>query len=612
MLTAFGPNPATMFLSWRGGAKASAPPRQDDFREVFQNRLLARLSSRNRVAQNADHRSELGKSRLAHRSQAKPDKSNFQASARSEEPREVDGATPKKRREETHRTQKQGEPSQTAAPGLAADNSQTVKSPQPSQPDAKPAGLPQALQDLINFLQSLPQGAMKIPPEKIQAVAGYLLNAGLPQEEVQGLLWSPDFAAKGLSAAALQAAWQRTQAQAASVETVPQAAAKATAAAPPPQPEVNLPPETREMLQSPDYRARWERSLVPESALPELRLALARLGCSPQDLAQLEEEAQGQGLPISRVWQVIQQAQNRAVQPEVSQQNRPFVGENPTPADLLAEQPVTTEEVNQWRQLLLKAGLQPEVVEEMLGQASPANQADLKNTLLAMAPPDEPPPALSDPKPLYLPENLRLRPLFPQGQSNWDQSQLNGQGNGEQQQFGSAAEWAANAPEAFQLPAFTGELSMFNPNVTGAAALSSTGPLWNPVAPEVRESLWSQLQSGIISNLQPGDNQVSLRLNPPEMGQIQLNLHLSGQELAVTAVASRPEIAELATQGVQQLLQALAQQGLVLTHFQVRLQDQPQTLTTANLAGGRDKSGESGERLPSSPRRRSSEVDRFV
>ncbi len=156
---------------------------------------------------------------------------------------------------------------------------------------------------------------------------------------------------------------------------------------------------------------------------------------------------------------------------------------------------------------------------------------------------------------------------------------------------------------------------MFNPNVNGAAALSNTAPLWNPVAPEVRESLWSQLQSGIISNLQPGENQVSLRLNPPKMGQIQLTLNLNGQELTVTAVASRPEVAELANQGVQQLMQALAQQGLVLSQFQVRLQDQPQGLiTNVAHASGRDKPGESGgERPPTTTtRRRAGEVDRFV
>ncbi|MFW6112991.1 MAG: flagellar hook-length control protein FliK [Thermodesulfobacteriota bacterium] len=611
MLTAFGPNPATLFLSWRGGARAAAPPRQDDFREVFQSRLLSRLSAQKRAAQAAASRGGSGDNRVRNRPEAKAGESGVGAAFRSAETRRAAGAEVSKRRPEAPQTRRQDE-SQATAPGLAAQASQSAGGPQAQPQGANGANPPQALQDLITFLQALPNGAMQIPPEKIQAVAAYLLNAGLPQEEVQGLLLSPDLAEQGLSAQDLQAAWQRTQGQAASAEIVPQPGAPSTA--PQSQPGLNLSPETQEMLQSQGHRARWERSLVPESAVPALRLALARLGCSPQDLARLEEEAQGQGLSLKRVWQVLQQAQHPVGQTAaVSPHNQPGAGVNFTPASLLAERPVSGEEIAQWRQLLLEAGVGPEAVDKMLGQQAPNNQEALKTTLLALAPPEEPAEALTDPKPLYLPHNLRLRPLFPQAQGGWDQSQLFGEGNADQQNFGAPGQWAATNGEAFVLPAITGELPMFNANLTGAAALSSTGSLWNPVAPEVRDSVWSQLQSGIISNLQPGENQVTLRLNPPEMGQIQLTLQLSGQDLAVTAVASRPEVAELATQGVQQLLQALAQQGLVLTHFQVRLQDQPQVLTTTNLAGGRDKSsGESGEKPSTFARRHSGEVDRFV
>jgi flagellar hook-length control protein FliK len=188
---------------------------------------------------------------------------------------------------------------------------------------------------------------------------------------------------------------------------------------------------------------------------------------------------------------------------------------------------------------------------------------------------------------------------------------LSGNG-GENQQYG-AADLAATRGEAFGLPAFAAELLTFNSQVPGTGApLSSTSPAWLSFAPEVRAALWSQLHSGIISNLQPGESQVSLKLNPPELGQIQLTLNLNGQELTVTAVASRPDVAELATQGVQQLLQSLAQQGLVLTQFQVRLQEHPGVQTSSLLAGNREKNSESGEKFPPPSRRRSSEVDRFV
>ncbi len=611
MLTAFGPNPATIFLSWRGGAQASSSPRQDDFREVFKGRLQARLASRSRVTQEAETRKGSWRNRVTARAQTKTDEPKFRLESESRSPQQVDGPEKKNRQQETQRTRKQKEsPAAVAAP--AGETSQPVASSRAQAEGANSASPPQALQDLIAFLQTQPNSSLKIAPEQIPAVASYLMSAGLPREEVEQLLMSPDFAEKGLSAADLQAAWQRTQGQAAAAELGAESLAKPAAPAGQSQPGPNLASETQDMLQTPEHRSRWERATVPESALPALRLALARLGVSPQELAQLEEEAQGQGLPLSRVLQTLQQAPNRLAQAAVSEQNRTFSEENLSQAAMLQKQPVTAEEVAEWRQLLLKAGLEPQVVEKMLGQSPPASQEDLKTTLMALAPPEEPAQVLADPKPLYLPENLRSRPVFPQGRSTWDQSDLNGQGNGDTP-YGSGMEWAAEAGETFALPAFTGQLPMFNPNVNGAAALSNTAPLWNPVAPEVRESLWSQLQSGIISNLQPGENQVSLRLNPPKMGQIQLTLNLNGQELTVTAVASRPEVAELANQGVQQLMQALAQQGLVLTHFQVRLQDQPQGLTTVAQSGGREKPGESaGERFPASTRRLSGEVDRFV
>jgi flagellar hook-length control protein FliK len=116
----------------------------------------------------------------------------------------------------------------------------------------------------------------------------------------------------------------------------------------------------------------------------------------------------------------------------------------------------------------------------------------------------------------------------------------------------------------------------------------------------------------VVSNLNQGENRVTLSLNPPSLGQVELTLHLSGQELAVTAVATRPEVAELASLGMPQLLQALAQQGLVLTQFQVRLQDQPERPISPILAGAREKDGEPKGNPSTTSRRRSGEVDRFV
>jgi hypothetical protein len=292
----------------------------------------------------------------------------------------------------------------------------------------------------------------------------------------------------------------------------------------------------------------------------------------------------------------------------------------PSQSAVIGQQAVAGSEVEAWRQVLLKAGLQPEVVEKVLGQKSPGTQEELKTNLLAAAPTEEPPPAVAEPKPVYQPQNLQMRSFFWQSNLGGDQPQLNGDGS-EAKGQASTAQLATPAPipattpmgENFALSAFAAELQGLAQEAAGTAApLSDSGPAWPLTPPEVQESIWTQLQSGITSNLGQGESQVTLNLNPPELGKIQLTLNLSGQNLSVTAVATRPEAAELASLGMPQLVQALAQQGLVLTDFQVRLQEQPERPVSPILAGARDKENAPGGQSSASSRRRSGEVDRFV
>jgi flagellar hook-length control protein FliK len=457
------------------------------------------------------------------------------------------------------------------------------------------------------FLQSQPEGALKISPEEAPALGAMLLAAGLPQEEVDRLLAAANSQDKGLTAADLAAAWERLKGQAAAPK-IPEASQKKGMSE-----EPNSTQGEGDIRRSSDYRDLWDRLTVPPSRIPTLRLALARLGGTPEELAKLEGETPGAGISLSRAWQVLRAS---LLRPTTGSPSQTDPAELFSHSAVLADKPVTSEQAAEWQQVLTQAGLQPELVSKILGQATPATQQELKTALLSLAPPEET-TVLSAPKPLYLPDNLRQQPFFFQGQSQDEQPLFLGNGTGEQQPWG-AMEAAATLPsaatgEGVGLGAFFPELQMFSQSGGGAAAaLSSLDPGWRPLNPQVRESLWSQIQSGITANLTPGESQVNLSLNPPELGHIQLNLRLVGQELTVVAVANRPEVAELATQGVQQLLQSLAQQGLLLTQFQVRLQDQPLAQTGPGFAGTREKSGDSGEKFPPPSRRRSGEVDRFV
>jgi flagellar hook-length control protein FliK len=591
---------------------------QDAFREVFQSRLQARLNSRESASRAAAAPSRVGNSRTLGSRGGLGAGSSAAAGSSPGESRPLAAARGKNTQGLERRTKARPEsPTSVATP--AADQSQAGSQAKPNQTGSTAAGPPQALRDFMAFLESQPGGSLKIPREQAPAVAAFLASAGLPQAEVDRLLSASGSQELTLTAADLNAAWQQAQGQGQSAAGGAAAGLNQTqAASNQAQAGANQNQEAQDILQSQDYRALWERLSLPQSLLPTLRLALARLGGSPQVLAQLEEEGQGgRGIPLTRVWQILQNVKDGQGLNETANQSGTASGANPSPAALSGQQPVTGAEMEEWRQMLLQAGLPGEVVEKLLGRVSPGNQEQLKTTLLALAPAEDSPAGVTDPKPLYLPANLRMRPFFWQSQSNGDQPQAEGNSAGEKGNSAAAQFIALTPPsspgETLALPTFAAQIQGLTQGLGEAGApLGDAAPVWRPLTPEVQESLWTQLRSGVASNLSQGDSQVTISLNPPELGQIQLSLHLSGQELAVTAVATRPEVAALANLGVPQLLQALAQQGMVLTQFQVRVQDQPAGQIPPVAAGARQKGSEPGGNLSTSSRRRSGEVDRFV
>ena len=94
--------------------------------------------------------------------------------------------------------------------------------------------------------------------------------------------------------------------------------------------------------------------------LPTLRLALARLGGSPEVLAQLDNASQGsQGIPLSRVWQILQNLQNGQGLSDNGAQSGAAAQANSSQSAVVGQQPVTGTEMTDWRQMLLQAGLPP-------------------------------------------------------------------------------------------------------------------------------------------------------------------------------------------------------------------------------------------------------------
>ncbi|MGQ9687759.1 MAG: flagellar hook-length control protein FliK [Desulfobaccales bacterium] len=482
---------------------------------------------------------------------------------------------------------------------------------QTNQSTGSDGNLPPPLKEFLAFLQSQPDGGIKISSEQAPAVAAFLLSAGLPQEEVDRLVFGAGSGEKTLSAADLIAAWQRLQSLKSSTtpevtrQSTPQAAERA-----------DLTPQAQQIRQSSEYKEQWQRLTVPPDMVSRLRLALAHLGVSPEELARFDEKAQNGGISLSQVWQLLRQSQQKTASENPGASLQTGAGE-PLSQSIMEEIfPVSRDELAEWQQVLLEAGFQPAWLEKLLGQSATGSRQELRNSLLALTPPEEK-PVLNDPKPLYFPWDLRQRTFSLDGWTQGNRSQLEEETRNQQAWPGlkaAASHQTSDLEEGLGLSPFSATLQAVEPRVAASSALVREAlPSWPWLSPELRESIWGQLQSGIVENLSPGESRVNLNLNPPELGQIQLTLHLSGKELAVTAVATRPEVAELATQGVQQLLQSLAQQGLVLTNFQVLVQEPGLTPATAVFTGAKENhGGEVEKKFPSPSRRRSLEVDRFV
>lgn len=440
--------------------------------------------------------------------------------------------------------------------------------------------MPQVLKDLIALLNQQPGQALKVPPDRIPEVEAFLLKTGLPPVQVENLLSSPRFQEQGLTATAIQSAWQKAvqdtlQQNAAATDL--QAPVNSGSAGPVPVSTGQTPAAVNPLLSitsQSDYQRLWQNLTLPSQALPELRLALQQLGMPPEALTNLNVQNFPQGIPLTQVWELIQQIPKS-----------PTATANAGTNNITPESPLLLnggQDVEQWRQFLVQAGMDPELAKVLVSGPSPTNREELQTGLLKMAPPASPPQSQDIPKPLYLPEDLRVRQIPVLQQENLGQSP--GEGSGNNGNLGLNLGSASKSPE-ITLPV--------NPNLNNFLALlagdvspkaeqsaftgasgGSPSAVNTLLTPEAREALWAQVQTGVLGNLRPGENQVTLTLNPPEMGKLHLTLNVKGEMVEVSATATHQAVAEAGTAGVQQLAQALNQQGLTLTHFQFHHQDE--------------------------------------
>lgn len=109
--------------------------------------------------------------------------------------------------------------------------------------------------------------------------------------------------------------------------------------------------------------------------------------------------------------------------------------------------------------------------------------------------------------------------------------------------------------------------------MTQPAQVSSQGAAQNAsTAHAHRQEIFSQVEQGMLRQLQNGSHQMTLRLDPAELGQISLLLTVKGGEVRATIRAESAETTAALSEQVSQLRASLEEQGLKVTELNIETQ----------------------------------------
>lgn len=97
-------------------------------------------------------------------------------------------------------------------------------------------------------------------------------------------------------------------------------------------------------------------------------------------------------------------------------------------------------------------------------------------------------------------------------------------------------------------------------------------------APAPHRAVLQQVHSGLLQNLGQGRQQLTLQLNPPDLGSLTVNLKVVGKEIQAVLRAENQEARQIIAENMPLLRQSLESQGLRVTRLEVQtqLQDQNQ------------------------------------
>jgi len=124
-----------------------------------------------------------------------------------------------------------------------------------------------------------------------------------------------------------------------------------------------------------------------------------------------------------------------------------------------------------------------------------------------------------------------------------------------------------------------------------SSANASASKMANTASPsDVSTSVGKQIQESIHSSLKQGEQQVTIRLNPPELGKVSIKLHeQDGQIIGLLEVSRAQTRAEI-QQALPQMIQNLVESGVQVKRLEVLLtnQQEQQSFKDPSLAAGAD------------------------
>ncbi|TIH15663.1 flagellar hook-length control protein FliK [Marinifilum sp. JC120] len=100
-----------------------------------------------------------------------------------------------------------------------------------------------------------------------------------------------------------------------------------------------------------------------------------------------------------------------------------------------------------------------------------------------------------------------------------------------------------------------------------SAQVGKTSTMWENTA---RSNILEQVQEGIFKNLGQGRKQLTLQLNPHDMGTVNVILQVKNRDVQATIRAENPDTAKVIAEQLEVVKQALEEQGLKVEKLEVQ------------------------------------------